>query len=203
MAGYNVFSGRSVDRLQALADGVFAVAMTLLVLDLRLPQHLASTDHALGVQLTQLGPQVAAYALSFSMLGTFWLAEHTLLERVQRSDRTLAWSVLSYLFVVTTLPFTASTLADHVHLRLAVWLYWLSLALLGTCLAWQHHHITRAGLAERDDPALRLIRNRLVLAQAAYAIGALVAIASPVGGVVALAAFQLFFIVSPRLPWQV
>src|SRR3954453_13315838 len=134
---YNALSGRSLERVLVLVDGVFAIVMTLLVLDLRLPEAHAATNHELWSQLTDLGPQFGAYLLSFSMLGTFWLAEHTLLGHVHTSDRTLAWTVFTFLFFVTTLPFTASTLAAHTHLRLAVWIYWANLLLLGVALAWQ------------------------------------------------------------------
>jgi uncharacterized membrane protein len=140
---YNQFSGRSIERVQALADGVFAVAMTLLVLDVRLPDRSAGDSRALWSQLTELGPSLAAYLLSFTMLGTFWLALHTVLGLCDRSDRMLAWAVLFFLFFVTTLPFAASVLADHVHISLAVVLYWLNLAALGATLAWlvlPHRH---------------------------------------------------------------
>lgn len=203
VAGYNALSGRDLERILVLVDGVFAIVMTLLVLDLRLPDANASTSKELWDQLTGLAPQFAAYLLSFSMLGTFWLAEHALLGHVRTSDRTMAWAVITFLFFVTTLPFTASTLADHAHLRLAVWLYWANLLLLGLGLAWQLIHSARIDPDASADPAWRLIRGRLVLAQSLYAVGAFVAIIDPVAGIVSLAVVQLFFMVSPRLPWAV
>jgi uncharacterized membrane protein len=202
MPAYNALSGRSVERLLTLVDGVFAVAMTLLVLDLRLPSGDVSTNDALWTSLTDLGPQVAAYALSFTMLGTFWLAVHTVLAQARGSDRTLAWAVLCFLFFVTTLPFSASTLADHVHLALAVVLYWLNLLMLGVTLGWQTWHLASAELAT-DGTALRLVRRRLVLAQSLYAAAAVLCFVSPVAAILGLAAVQLFFMISPRLPWSV
>lgn len=202
MAGYNAFSGRSLERIRALADGVFAVAMTLLVLDMRLPTAVAHADQELWTQLVHLGPQIAAYALTFTMLGTFWLAAHTVLEQARDSDRVLAWAVLSYLFFVTTLPFSASVLAEHVHLLLAVGLYWLNLALLGVTLAWQITHLHRVGLVE-EGHAMTLVRRRLVLAQALYAAAALLALLNLIVAIIGLACVQLFFMVSPRLPWRV
>jgi TMEM175 potassium channel family protein len=200
---YNAFSGRSLERVQALADGVFAVAMTLLVLDLRLPGHEAEDSSALWSQITHLGPALAAYLLSFTMLGTFWLALHAVLALCRESDRMLAWAVLAFLFFVTTLPFTASVLADHVHVALAVWLYWLNLALLGATLAWTVTH-AGAGLVEpRSGEGMRLVRRRLVLAQGLYAVAALLTVIDPVVAIVGLAAVQAFFIVSPRLPVRV
>jgi len=199
---YNELSGRSVDRLRALADGVFAIAMTLLVLDLRLPESGAVDDHELWSQLIGLGPQFAAFLLSFTMLGTFWLAEHTLLDRCTRSDRTLAWICVLYLFFVSTLPFSASTLAEHVDLAVAVGLYWANLAGLGATLAWQLWHVQRTGMVD-DRESITLVRRRLVLAQGMYAAAALVSLASPQWSIAALAAVQLFFVVSPRLPFRV
>jgi uncharacterized membrane protein len=199
---YNQFSGRGLERIQALADGVFAVAMTLLVLDLRVPSIGARDSSALWTQLTDLGPNLAAYVLSFTMLGTFWLALHTVLELCDRSDRMLAWAVLGFLFFVTTLPFTASVLADHVHLPLAVALYWLNLAALGATLAWVVLHAGPGLVEPQHRPAMGLVTRRLVLAQALYAVAALLTFADPVLAILALAAVQLFFIVSPRLPFR-
>lgn len=161
-------------------DGVFAIAMTLLVLDLRLPAAHAEDNGALWHQLTGLAPQFAAYALSFTMLATFWLALHALLRLCGSSDRHLMWACCAFLFFVTTLPFTASVLADHTRLALAVGLYWLNLAMLGAGLAWVLTHVVRAGLADDDNRhGLVLVRRRLVLAQTLYAIAALVALLSP------------------------
>jgi len=200
---YNEFSGRSVGRVQALADGVFAVAMTLLVLDLRLPDVHATSSHDLWTQLSGLGPSAAAYLLSFTMLGTFWLALHAVLDLCEESDRTLAWAVLSFLFFVTTLPFAASVLADHTHLWLAVILYWFNLACLGVALAWMVLHAGRRLVPSERRDGLVLVRRRLFLAQTLYAAAALVVLVSPVASIIALAVVQAFFVVSPRLPVRV
>lgn len=201
--GYNQFSGRSVERIQTLADGVFAVAMTLLVLDVRLAEPRAATGHELWRQVQALGPNVAAYALSFTMLATFWLALHAVLEQCDRSDRALAWSVLAFLFFVTTLPFTASVLAGHARLRLAVLLYWLNLAALGATLAWVVFRTGRGLAGPEHREGLTLVRRRLILAQSLYALAALVMVIDPVASIASLGAAQLFFIVSPRLPFRV
>ena len=197
---YNELSGRSVERLRTLADGVFAVAMTLLVLDVKLPEADAAGNHALLSQLAHLGPQFAAYLLSFSVLGTFWLAEHALLERVQDSDRMLSWACMAFLFCASTLPFSASTLAQHADLALAVGVYWLNLALLGATLRWQIWHADRSGLVSGGT---LLLRRRLYLAQALYAPAALISLVSPPASIAALGVVLLFFGVSPRLPLRV
>ena len=113
--------------------------MTLLVLDVRVPVSaagIAYSEHGLAAALLRQGPNFAAYLLSFTMLGTFWLAQHTLLGILGRCDRTLTWISLGFLFVVSLLPFSAALLAHYVDLRLAVGVYWLNLLLLGAGLEW-------------------------------------------------------------------
>src|SRR4051794_12287634 len=167
--------------------------MTLLVLDLRLPSSAAGDNGELWDQLKDLGPQFAAYLLSFTMLGTFWLAQHTFLERCRRSDRMLAWATLGFLFFVSTLPFSASTLAEHIHLTLAVLLYWGNLLGLGLTLGWQIFHADHKGLVH-DPGDLAVVRRRLLLAQSLYAVAAAVSFVSPPASIVGLALVQLFFI---------
>jgi uncharacterized membrane protein len=207
---YNRFSGQSLERLTALSDGVFAVAMTLLVLDVRVPAStgLALSEHGLWSALVKLGPSFAAYLLSFTMLGTFWLAQHTLLGILGRCDRTLTWINLGFLFVVSLLPFSAALLAHYVHLRLAVGVYWLNIFLLGAGLEWGARYGRSAFLREQTGQAhsrLSTFRRRILVAQTLYALAALICLISTLASVIALAIVQLYFIISPRLPgtrWQ-
>jgi len=202
---YNRFTGQSLDRLTSLTDGLFAVAMTLLVLDLRVPVSIAvsgHSEHGLWEALLRLGPSFAAYLLSFTMLGTFWLAQHTLLTILGRCDRTLTWIHLGFLFVVSLLPFSAALLAHYVHLRLAVGAYWLNILLLGAALEWSARYGRRSFLSGEEQAGSRLatFRRRILLAQTLYALAALICLISTQASVIALAIVQLYFIVSPRLP---
>ncbi len=88
---YNAIAGQNVERLAALSDGIFAVAMTLLVLDLRVP----ATEivhgeqdlwHALAA-LAALAPQIVMYMVSFMTLGIFWVGQQTQLNYLARSNR--------------------------------------------------------------------------------------------------------------------
>jgi uncharacterized membrane protein len=203
---YNRFSGQSLDRLTSLSDGVFAVAMTLLVLDLRVPVGLAASkasEHGLWDALLKLGRSFAAYLLSFTMLGTFWLAQHTLLSIFGRCDRTLTWIHLGFLFVVSLLPFSAALLAHYVHLRLAVGAYWLNILLLGVMLEWGARYGRKAflsGDAQAAAARLTTFRQRILIAQTLYALAAVVCFVNTQASIIALAIVQLYFIVSPRLP---
>jgi uncharacterized membrane protein len=161
------------------------------------------SEHGLWVALLKMGPSFAAYLLSFTMLGTFWLAQHTLLTILGRCDRTLSWISLGFLFVVSLLPFSAALLAHYVHLQLAVGVYWLNILLLGAGLEAAARY-GRTALVPGDDrqalARLATFRRRILLAQALYALAALICLISTTASVIALALVQLYFIVSPRLP---
>ena len=115
-------------RAEAFSDGVLAVAITLLVLDL----HVDATGHgSLLHQLGQRWPSFAAYVVSFFVIGVIWVNHHALFALIDRVDRVLLFENLLLLMFVTTLPFTTSTLAEYVreggtNARWAVVLYGIS-----------------------------------------------------------------------------
>ncbi len=118
-------------RIAALIDGIFAVAMTLLVLDLKLPEGVKlSTDSEMWRQLRELRTHFSTYVLSFIVLGTYWIAHHSLYHFVRRVNRSLLWLNLLFLLFVTFLPFSTNLLSGHYHLRIPVVVYGTNLLLL-------------------------------------------------------------------------
>ena len=212
---YPRIAGQSLDRLAALSDGIFAVAMTLLVLDLRVPvaemihpQHPLWTDGSFGSErgalhaLAQIAPRLLPYVMSFLTLGIFWVGQQTQFNHFNRTDRHLTWIHLGFLFVVSLLPFSAALLAHYVHLRLAVGAYWLNILLLGVMLEWGARYGRKTFLSDDAQAAARLttFRQRILIAQTLYALAALICFVNTQASVIALAIVQLYFIVSPRLP---
>ena len=174
-ATYNQVAGQSAERLAALSDGVFAVAMTLLVLDLHGPAVDAiHGEQDLWLALQHLGPRLLMFAMSFLTLGIFWVGQQTQLNHLERSERSLTWIHLVFLFAVSLIPFTTSLLAEFVQYRVALVAYWLNVALLGGALFFTWTCATRGGLVHRDLSAahIRAIRRRIVIAQSLYAFGA-------------------------------
>jgi len=104
-------------RIEALVDGIFAVAMTLLVIDLRLPEHAHLTTQAqLGEALLELLPNLYSWIVSFVVLAIFWMANHRLYNHVRHVDGGLLWSTILMLGGVSLLPFASavnSTLASE------------------------------------------------------------------------------------------
>src|SRR5215468_9072485 len=97
-------------RLEAFSDGVFAVAITLLALNLAVP----GPGHGpLGEQLTSHWPAFAAYAVSFFTLGIIWVNHHAMFRNFSEIDRGLLFLNLLLLFFLVAIPFATATLADY------------------------------------------------------------------------------------------
>src|SRR5579862_7478172 len=132
---YNQIAGRSVERLAALSDGIFAVAMTLLVLDLRVPAVDAiHSERDLWHALAAAAPQIVMYMMTFLTLGIFWIGQQTQLNHLSRSHRALTWLHIAFLFAVTLMPFSTRLLAEFAPYRAALVVYWANIAVLGATL---------------------------------------------------------------------
>lgn len=99
-------------RLEAFSDGVFAIAITLLVLDLKVP---LDRSHDLGTALGSEWPQFAAYLVSFFVIGVIWINHHTVLDAIAKADKTLLVLNLALLLTVVTIPFTTSLFAEYLR----------------------------------------------------------------------------------------
>jgi uncharacterized membrane protein len=102
----------STNRLEAFSDGVFAVAITLLVLDIRPPVG-ADTQNGLWTALGDLWPHYAAYAVSFLIIGIVWVNHHAVLALMASVDRGLAFLNLLLLMAVALIPFATALLAEY------------------------------------------------------------------------------------------
>ena len=111
-------------RLDTLSDGIFAVAMTLLVLDVRLPDdfHPSDSGELLG-GLVRLWPKFLPYLLSFSVLGLRWLADVQVRTRAEYANREYVNWWLLYLMLITCVPFSTIVVGRFAHLAPAIWLY--------------------------------------------------------------------------------
>lgn len=141
-------------RIMALADGIFAVAMTLLVLDLKLPEGVKlATDAEVWNQLVDLKDRFLIYALSFIVLGTYWIGHHFQFHLVRRVDRALLWLNLLFLLFITLLPFSTNLLSDRSELHVPVVVYGMNLLLPSLVLLWhlrylmKHPEIAHEGFA--------------------------------------------------------
>jgi len=160
-------AGLSKHRVEALADGIFAVAMTLLVLDIKLPESVTyASDGDLWRRLVALEHAVASYAVSFVMLAVYWVAHHFQFHFIQRTDRGILWINLYLLLCITLVPFTTDLVGDNVHLRLPTLLYGGNPLLIALGFAGQLEYLRRRPWLGTPEFAARPVgelRRRIAL----------------------------------------
>jgi len=134
-------TGLSKHRLEALTDGVFAVAMTLLVIELKLPEDVAVHDQAeLAHGLVRLIPTFVAWIISFFVLAIFWFTQHRLFHFVRTIDGKLLSLNIVYLGLVSLMPFSCALTGKYPRLPLSQWIYSSNMALLALLglLNWRY-----------------------------------------------------------------
>ena len=123
------------DRLNTLIDGIFAIVLTLLVLDIRVPE--ATPDAALLSQIIDLWPQFFSYVLSFVILGLFWIGHQLESHYIYKSDDVHIWLSLLFMLFIALVPFSSSLLGSHPSSQTAVVVY-SSNILAASCLCYIH-----------------------------------------------------------------
>lgn len=124
-----------IDRLAALTDGVIAIAITLLVLDVAVPEiPEAMVGEELGDALWELRPQIYGFVLSFAVIGYYWLSHRLVFSHLRTIDDALTVINLAFLLVIAFIPFAAGLLADYVPESLAVAVYSGVMTLAGLAL---------------------------------------------------------------------
>jgi uncharacterized membrane protein len=202
---YNLIQGRNIDRLAALSDGIFAFAMTLLVIDLHLPTVAqVHSESELVAALCALGPQWITYGMSFLTLGIFWAGQQTQFNHIDEGTRDLTWIHLGFLFAVTLVPLSTRLLAEFIHYRVALGLYWLNIFVLGAMLYWSWTHATHRDLIKADTPdEIRAsICRRILIAQSLYAAGAALCFINTWFSIAAIVLVQLNYAIAPRAWWR-
>jgi uncharacterized membrane protein len=219
---YNHIAGQSLERLAALSDGIFAVAMTLLVLDLRSPvadavadagvrftAPLLWTSEGLSKELALLAalggllPHFLPYILSFLTLGIFWVGQQTELNHFAASNRHLTWLHLLFLLAVSLLPFSTGLLAEFITYRIALGIYWLNLLFLGSVLFASWRYAQRAGLLKDEVTAeiRSATERRIIFYQTLYALAVLLSVFNTYIGIVLLILMQLNSALALRVGW--
>ncbi len=193
-----------MERLAALSDGIFAVSMTLLVLDLRVPAAEAiHSERDLWHALVVLSPRILIFLMSVMTNGIFWVGQQTQLNHFARADRNLAWIHIAFLCAITLTPFSTSLLAEFIHYRVALLVYWFNIVLLGAALYWSWSYATRARLLAEDVPAEihSAIVRRIVIAQSLYAAGAALCVFNTYYSIAAIVLVQINYAIAPRFCW--
>jgi uncharacterized membrane protein len=164
-------------RIVAFSDGVFAIAITLLVLNLSVPEHLHGDD--LNKVLWEQRQDLIAYAISFAIIGRFWVVHHRFFSSVVGFDGRLLGLNLFYLGWIALFPFSAQVFGDHGGDTAAIVLYALNLAgitLVGMLMAADAQ---RAGLAKMSPEEAREGRRRALIVAVVFLASIPVALLDP------------------------
>ena len=119
------------NRLENFSDGVFAIAVTLLILNVRIPMDVDKfTNHELNQMLLRLFPRLLNFAFSFLVIGVFWVAHHRIFSFVRVLDNTLLWLNIVYLLFVAIIPLTSSLISENPLLLTSVLFYTINLFII-------------------------------------------------------------------------
>jgi len=195
--------GLTTSRIAALADGVFAVAMTLLVLEFHVPT-LPSDASAgqLDAALAKLWPQVLSYVAGFLVIGTLWIGHHYQFHYIRRVDRPLLWLNLGFLLAVAFLPFCVALLGAFGTLPTPCVLYGSTLLVAGFCLLGHWSYATRRRRlvdTSLDEAVVRALGSRIVGGLIVYGAGLLLAFVSPRASLVTYLAMPLLYLIPGRI----
>jgi uncharacterized membrane protein len=184
------------DRLLAFSDGVFGVAITLLVIDVHLPPiPTEGDDSALLQALWGMGPKLFVFAFTFIVVGMSWLGHHRKFSYIDKVDGRLLWVNLLYLMALCLVPFASSALAEHSGNRFVFVLYAIVMVLVEVLSAGMSAYGLREPfLRAQLKPESRLRRDMILsplVAGTIFAIGAALAL----GGLVRAAHWILVMII--------
>jgi uncharacterized membrane protein len=156
--------GDEPTRLIALSDGLFATVLTILVLDLKLPELAQSASNGdLAQVAAQLWPHLFGYVLTFTVTGLFWLGHHRSFNYIRRYDGRLLWLNLSFLLFIGLVPFTTAALSSHGPTPLSWTLYASDMIGCGVTLALTCGYAVTHGLVDPDLP--RILLHHMALRQ--------------------------------------
>ncbi len=163
----------STGRLEAFSDGVIAVAITLLVLNIQVPTPPLPAGTTLAHELGTNWPVYAAYVTSFLTIGIIWINHHVMIRRLREPDQMILFLNLLLLMSIAVLPFATSLMATYLRessgQHLAAAIYSGSLLLMGVCFAALNAHILLVKPHRLRDP-LSAVRRRQILVRSATGV---------------------------------
>jgi uncharacterized membrane protein len=193
----------STSRLEAFSDGVFAIAITLLVLLFERPE--LEPGQSLGEYLLHQWPAYLAYVVSFLTIGIIWVNHHAMFRHIVRTDRVLLFVNVFFLMSVAFIPYPTSLVAEFVRTddaRAAALLYGITLTAtaIGFVALWRYAIWGRRLLApDADEREVSGITRSYWPGVPIYATATLIALVSPVASVILYALIAVFYVASSSL----
>jgi uncharacterized membrane protein len=178
-------------RLESFSDGVFAIAITLLVLELRLPSHLPGLPLSASQQardLWSIWPQYAVYFISFATIGTMWINHHAVLKNAQRVTHGIVLSNLLLLAFVSFLPFATEVLARYGVTNVAIVYYGIVMSLISVAYLLLYMQVFAAHVREKTP-----LRPWSIVGPTLYPLASVAGYFFPMAGLLLMAALGFFY----------
>ncbi len=185
----------SKGRMEALTDGIFAIAMTLLVLELKVPELPKSVSaHELLGKIVEEMPTIFSFIISFLYCGLLWVMHHMAMHFIRHLQIGLVWLNLLFLMSVSTMPFSCGLLGHFLRNRAAQEIYFANMFVAAALLALQWLIAKKKDLINEDDPyRSRLMGQQIMFFPAALGAGLIAAYFKPLAGSYAFIAVLLLF----------
>jgi uncharacterized membrane protein len=188
----------STGRLETFADGVLAIAATLLILNV--DAQVGEGGEGLAAQLLHIWPSYIAYAVSFLTIGIIWANHHTVMHQIDRVDRTFLVLTVVFLMVVAFIPFPTRLIAENVRTdgaRAAALMYGITLTLTAVMFSaiWFYASVGRRLLREDvDGRVVSGISRSYLPGPWIYLAATLIALANPTASVILFGLIALFYV---------
>lgn len=193
----------NTSRIETFADGVFAIAATLLILNV--DSQISEGVHDLGTELLHIWPSYLAYAVSFVTIGVMWINHHTVMSQIDRTDRRFLVATVGLLLCIAFVPFPTRLVAEHIRgegaqdAALAYGFTMVATAIMFS-ITWFYASRGKRLLRPDADPAIVTGISRSYLpGPFIYLAATLIAFASPTTSVVLFMAIAFFYVIESAI----
>jgi uncharacterized membrane protein len=173
----------SKNRLETMVDGIFAIAMTILVLGINPPKPDMSQAHdVLPGQIFDLIPEIFIFIIAFLILAGFWLDHHRHFHFVRTVDSRLLWMNIFLLISVVLIPFSTDVAGDYPDILIAVLLFHINILIVGLIFLYHIHYISQSKYLlnpEADSKSLRVLFHQSQMVPGIAFIAVLISVVSP------------------------
>lgn len=178
-----------VNRVEAFSDGVIAIIITIMVLEMKAPE-----EHGLA-HLWSLWPVFTAYVLSYAYVAIYWVNHHRLMGHARGVTNALVWANIALLFALSLVPFSTTYLGEHEFSRDATILYLITMLLPAIAYTWLQAVVRRTGTqGAKAQHYHQTMVHKGLFATFLYALGIPLSFVSPWLGVLCAALVALFWV---------
>jgi uncharacterized membrane protein len=192
-----------LERIVFFSDAVMAIAITLLAIDIKVPEIAASAARSeLPARLSELSPRIMSFVISFVVVGIYWMSHHRYFGFIQRYDNRLMLLNLLFLLFIAAMPFAAGLLGQFSYLSLGVIVYAADVVAIGlsmSALWWYASHGHRLVDPSLDPRLIRTLSTRAFVAPIVFLVSIPIGLANPMGAMVTWWASPIIVLVAVRL----